>query len=247
MTSSKGVLIFRNSKEFLPYRRVKTRLQVQVQQAERDNGAKRYRNEEADRSRPQDLQYTGSVDAIRKILRQDGISGLYTGLESSVAGTASMNFAYFYWSAAARSAFQKGIQYYGLEDSNSIIKEFGLGAAGGALAQLCTTPIAVIATRQQTRKAGDDNQSMWETMMEIIRSDDGWMGLWRGLKVNLILVINPMITYGVYQWLRAGLMGMKKQLGSVDAFCPSCDSSCKTQTMLTMSSVHQYLALFQKF
>lgn len=138
-----------------------------------------------------------------------------------------MNFAYFYWSAAARSVYQHGLQYHGIEDFNSIIKEFGLGAVGGALAQLCTTPIAVIATRQQTRKAGDGKQSMWETMMEIVSSEDGWTGLWRGFKVNLILVINPMITYGVYQWLRGGLVGLKKQVGSLDAFCSYITPSTK--------------------
>ncbi|CEJ56594.1 hypothetical protein PMG11_02796 [Penicillium brasilianum] len=192
---------------------VKTRLQVQVHQHRTKHG-----DEAADHSRMQDAQYTGAVDAVRKILQQDGISGLYSGLESSIAGTASMNFAYFYWSAAARTVYQHALRYHGIEDFNSIIKEFGLGAVGGALAQLCTTPISVIATRQQTRKACDGQQSMWETMMEIVSSEDGWTGLWRGLKVNLILVINPMITYGVYQWLRGGLVGLKKHVGSLDAF-----------------------------
>lgn len=64
-----------------------------------------------------------------------------------------MNFAYFYWSAAARTVHQSVLRSYGIPDSNNIIKELGLGAAGGALAQLCTNPIAVISTRQQTRKA----------------------------------------------------------------------------------------------
>ncbi len=197
--------------------RVKTRLQVQIQQeVSNREDCKR------DQSRADDPQYAGAIDAIKTILQQDGISGLYAGLESSVAGTASMNFAYFYWSAAARTVYQQGLQYYGIEDFNGITKEFSLGAAGGALAQLCTTPIAVVATRQQTRKRSDRKQSMWETMMEIIHSDDGWTGLWRGFKVNLILVINPMITYGVYQWLRGGLVGLKKQLGSRDAFCSFC-------------------------
>jgi hypothetical protein len=132
-----------------------------------------------------------------------------------------MNFAYFYWSTAARSIQQSTFQRYGIADTNSISKELGLGAVGGAMAQLCTNPIAVISTRQQTRKAGDEQKSMWETMKEICQSDDGWTGLWRGFKVNLILVINPMITYGVYQWLREGLLALKrgKAIGSADAFC----------------------------
>lgn len=129
-----------------------------------------------------------------------------------------MNFAYFYWSTAARMLYQSILQSYGVQDTNNIMKELGLGAAGGAMAQLCTNPIAVVSTRQQTRKAGEEKKSMWTTAMEIVQSGDGWTGLWRGFKVNLILVINPMITYGVYQWLRGGLVSMKKNIGSLDAF-----------------------------
>lgn len=134
-----------------------------------------------------------------------------------------MNFAYFYWSTAARRVQQSTFQKHGIPDTNGIAKELGLGAIGGALAQLCTNPIAVISTRQQTRKATDQQRSMWETMIEIIQSEDGWTGLWRGFKVNLILVVNPMITYGVYQWLRGCLLALKKTkgLGSADAFCKS--------------------------
>lgn len=55
-------------------------------------------------------------------------------------------------------------------------------------------------------------------MTEIIQSEDGWTGLWRGFKVNLILVMNPMITYGLYQWLRGRLVVVKKEIGSLEAF-----------------------------
>ena len=127
--------------------RVKTRLQVQIQRRETNR-----EDCKPDQSRADDPQYAGAIDAIKTILQQDGISGLYAGLESSVAGTASMNFAYFYWSAAARTVFQQGLQYYGIEDFNGIIKEFSLGAEGGDMAKLCTTPIEVIAKRKQTRK-----------------------------------------------------------------------------------------------
>lgn len=176
---------------------MKTRLQVRVQQQNRhnpDNSQKSAHNSSAE------SQHHNALDEILQILREDGVHGLYNGLESSVAGTASMNFAYFYWSTAARVLYQSILQSYGVQDTNNIMKELGLGAAGGAMAQLCTNPIAVVSTRQQTRKAGEEKKSMWKTATEIVQSEDGWTGLWRGFKVNLILVINPMITYGVYQW-----------------------------------------------
>ncbi|KAJ6104846.1 hypothetical protein N7523_011166 [Penicillium sp. IBT 18751x] len=168
---------------------------VQIQKRERPN------SERTDQS-TEDTNYDNALDAVFQIIRENGICGLYSGLESSIVGTASMNFAYFYW----------------LADTNSVVKELGLGAVGGAMAQLCTNPIAVVSTRQQTRKASERRTSMWGTMKEIINSGDGWTGLWRGFKVNLILVVNPMITYGVYQWLRGNLLSLKGDVGSQDAF-----------------------------
>lgn len=181
-----------------------------------------------------DVHYNNALDAILHIVQEEGIAGLYGGLGSSITGTASMNFAYFYWSAAARTLHQSAVQSFGLSDSNSIIKEFGLGAVGGAMAQLCTNPIAVVSTRQQTRKSHEEKLSFWETVKQIVHSDDGWTGLWRGFKVNLILVVNPMITYGFYQWLRGRLFALKKDIGALEAFRKS--SSHTIELLLIVDS-----------
>ncbi|OJJ52180.1 hypothetical protein ASPSYDRAFT_189918 [Aspergillus sydowii CBS 593.65] len=186
---------------------VKTRLQVQVQ-----------RQKDSSDDDTHDAHYNNTLDAILQIVREEGIAGLYSGLGSSLTGTASMNFAYFYWSAAARTLHQSTVQSFGLSDSNSIVKEFGLGAVGGAMAQLCTNPIAVVSTRQQTRKSYEEKLGFLETVKQIVQSDDGWTGLWRGFKVNLILVVNPMITYGFYQWLRGRLFALRKDIGALEAF-----------------------------
>lgn len=194
---------------------VKTRLQVQIQKREQDHDDSTVKTDHAS---TEDAHYDNALHAIIQILRKDGISGLYSGLESSIVGTAFMNFTYFYWSATARRFYESLLHSHDLSNSNSIVKELGIGAVGGAMAQLCTNPIAVISMRHQTRKASERKMSMWETTKEIIYSEDGWTGLWRGFKVNLILVSNPMITYAVYQWLRRGLVRLKKEFGSVDAF-----------------------------
>lgn len=129
-----------------------------------------------------------------------------------------MNFTYFYWSTKARTVHQHFPKSYNIPDSNGIVKEILLGAVGGAMAQLCTNPIAVIVTRQQTCLGADEAQSIFEVLKDIVSSEDGWTGLWRGLKVNLILVVNPMITYGLYQWLRGILLRFRERLGFADAF-----------------------------
>jgi hypothetical protein len=154
------------------------------------------------------------VDAISHVVQEEGISGLYRGLSSSILSTASINFAYFYWSTKAQTVHQHFLERYNIPDSDGIVKELLLGAVGGAMAQICTTSIAVIITRQHTCRA----PSIAEVLRDIVRSEDGWIGLCRGLKVNLILVVNHMITYGLYQWLRGILLRFRKPLGFADAF-----------------------------
>ena len=79
--------------------------------------------------------------------------------------------------------------------SNRLISmELTLGAVAGALAQVFTIPMSVIATRQQLQDH-DENRSFFQTFFDILK-EDGITGLWRGLKPSLVLTINPAITYG---------------------------------------------------
>ncbi|KAL4738927.1 mitochondrial carrier domain-containing protein [Aspergillus similis] len=197
-----------------PLDTIKTKLQVQVQRRHKSTEDKEDKSGSPSRTTP---DYDTVLSAVTHVVQEEGMSGLYRGLSSSVLNTASMNFAYFYWSTKARTVHSRFFSVPKTADS-SIVTELLLGAVGGAMAQLCTNPIAVIVTRQQTCRASDETKSMFTVLKDIMRSEDGWTGLWRGLKVNLILVVNPMITYGLYQWLRDALLRFRKPLGSADAF-----------------------------
>lgn len=86
--------------------------------------------------------------------------------------------------------------------------ELVLGALAGALAQIFTIPVSVIATRQQIGSSVADekraigqappDESFLGVAREILR-EDGVTGLWRGLKPSLVLTVNPAITYGVFE------------------------------------------------
>lgn len=86
--------------------------------------------------------------------------------------------------------------------------ELLLGAIAGALAQILTIPISVIATRQQighskentmssssTKQTGD---SFLDVGRQVVR-EHGIGGLWLGIKPGLLLTTNPAITYGVFE------------------------------------------------
>jgi hypothetical protein len=135
-------------------------------------------------------------------------------MTGSLLGVASTNFAYFYWYTVVRSLY---ISYRQASTPPSTAIELSLGAVAGAVAQLFTIPVAVVTTRQQT-VSKHERKGLIATGQEVINSEDGWTGLWRGLKASLVLVVNPAITYGAYQRLRDQLYPGKKTLRPAEAF-----------------------------
>jgi hypothetical protein len=185
---------------------VKTRLQVQVntkQSNEQETGT--------DLDEP---RYASTWDAISRIFAEDGMKGLYAGINGSLIGVASTNFAYFYWYSVVRTLYIQSSKNTG---PTTTLVELSLGAFAGAIAQLCTIPVAVVTTRQQTQRK-NERKGMIETAKEVIHGPDGVFGLWRGLKASLVLVINPSITYGAYERLR-DIMYPGKALKPSQAFC----------------------------
>ncbi|OCL06720.1 peroxisomal membrane protein-like protein Pmp47 [Glonium stellatum] len=183
---------------------VKTRLQVQIK-----------RSPSSQDPNPADEQhYTSTLDAINKIVKDDGVAGLYAGMVGSLIGVASTNFAYFYWYTIVRTLY---ISSQKVSTLPSTAIELSLGAVAGAIAQLFTIPVAVVTTRQQTVSKAE-RKGLIATGREVVNSEDGWTGLWRGLKASLVLVVNPAITYGAYQRLREVIFPGKTNLRPWEAF-----------------------------
>lgn len=141
---------------------------------------------------------------MQKIYEKDGVPGLYHGLFGTIIGTASSNFAYFYWYGLIRGIYlrrNKGAEL-------STVTELALGAAAGAIGQMFTIPVSVVTTKQQTAEV---YQSLLETAQNVV-GEDGITGLWRGLKASIVLVVNPSITYGSYERLKAVLFPGRSHL-----------------------------------
>ncbi|KAK1659353.1 mitochondrial carrier domain-containing protein [Colletotrichum godetiae] len=185
---------------------VKTRLQVQVKS---QPGAVA-----TDPSDPVEPHYSSTWDALSKIVAEDGAKGLYAGMSGSLLGVASTNFAYFYWYSVVRALYLRSAK---TSAPPSTLIELSLGAIAGAVAQLCTIPVAVITTRQQTQRK-TERKGFVDTAREVINGEDGPFGLWRGLKASLVLVVNPAITYGAYERLKEVIFPGKNNLKPWEAF-----------------------------
>ena len=188
----------------MPLYRVKTRLQVQVKRKPTD----------AAPAADDPVHYASTWDAITKIVDDDGILGLYTGINGALIGVASTNFAYFYWYSVVRTLY---LSSQTVPSHPGTLVELSLGAVSGAIAQVFTIPVAVVTTRQQTQSKGE-KKGMMDTARDVIHSEDGWTGLWRGLKASLVLVVNPAITYGAYQRLKDIIYPGKTNLRPLEAF-----------------------------
>lgn len=212
--------------------RVKTRLQVQVKRRPTDQ----------EPLTTNDVHYTSTLDAVSKIVQDEGLTGLYTGIYGSLIGVGSTNFAYFYWYSVVRTLY---ISSQKLPNPPSTAIELSLGALAAAIAQIFTIPVAVVTTRQQTQPKGD-KKGMIDTGREVVNSDDGWTGLWRGLKASLVLVVNPAITYGAYQRLRIVLFPGKVNLRPWEAFGMSSSPHLRSNTSRTNPETISVLGAISK-
>lgn len=98
--------------------------------------------------------------------------------------------------------------------------ELVLGAVAGALAQIFTIPVSVIATRQQVGRPDDSDNSFTTVAREIVE-EDGVTGLWLGLKPGLVLTVNPAITYGLFERIKSVVLlarGTSNKMGPWPSF-----------------------------
>lgn len=155
--------------------------------------------------------------------------------------TAIAEFAYFYFHSFLRTAALKKTPSLGTG------AELALGAAAGALAQIFTIPVAVVATRQQlwnppkgaTGKAARE-PSLLQTARSIV-AEGGITALWTGLKPGLVLTVNPAITYGVFERGKGILLAGRdsQKLGVGEAFWLGCFSK-------TLATIVTYPYIFAK-
>ncbi|KAI9120375.1 hypothetical protein K1719_007408 [Acacia pycnantha] len=130
-------------------------------------------------------EYNGGLDVARKVLRSDGIRGLYRGFGLSVMTYAPSSAVWWacygssqrlIWRFLERSAENK-------EGKPSVSKIVLVQATGGiiagATASCITTPLDTIKTRLQVM--GHENKSSVKQVVKELIKEDGWKGLYRGL------------------------------------------------------------------
>ncbi|KKK16077.1 hypothetical protein ARAM_000722, partial [Aspergillus rambellii] len=169
---------------------------------------------------------SSTIDAIRSIVKREGISGLYSGLESALFGISVTNFVYYYWYEWTRSAFERAAVKAGRSKKLSTAESMIAGAIAGSATVLITNPIWVINTRMTARQS-EDSQSLpdapkkprtstFGTLMELLKQE-GPKALFAGVLPALILVINPILQYTIFEQLK-NMVERRRRMTPKDAF-----------------------------
>ncbi|KAK9366139.1 mitochondrial carrier domain-containing protein [Lipomyces kononenkoae] len=170
------------------------------------------------------IQKPSLISAAGKIIQREGVSGLYSGLESALFGISVTNFVYYYFYEGTRGLFErrkqlKGANALALTSAMSTLESMIAGAIAGSATVILTNPIWVVNTRQTVRpSAGSSGKrlSVFETVKDIL-STDGPRAFFAGLTPALMLVINPILQYTIFERLRA-VIERRRKLQPFDFF-----------------------------
>ncbi|KAF2462446.1 peroxisomal membrane protein-like protein [Lineolata rhizophorae] len=179
---------------------------------------------------------SSTLDAVRRIVRREGVSGLYAGMESALFGISVTNFVYYYWYEWTRAVFEKAAIKAGRASRKlTTLESMIAGAVAGSATVLITNPIWVVNTRMTARKneaattSGSDSQTLpgpggekqeaskkkapsssIGTLLAIVR-EEGVARLFAGVVPALVLVINPILQYTLFEQMRNALEARAKR------------------------------------
>ncbi|CAG8957495.1 hypothetical protein HYALB_00008794 [Hymenoscyphus albidus] len=168
---------------------------------------------------------SGFLDAVKKIIAREGVTGLYAGLDSALFGISVTNFVYYYWYEWTRAGFEKAAITAGRASKKlTTVESMIAGAIAGSATVLLTNPIWVVNTRMTTRKQnkevdgllGKAKPTTVGTLLALIR-EEGPLALFSGVLPALVLVANPILQYTIFEQLK-NTLEKKKRITPTVAF-----------------------------
>ncbi|KAM3135256.1 hypothetical protein pb186bvf_012721 [Paramecium bursaria] len=138
----------------------------------------------------QENQHMRVRDVIIQVFQQEGVQGFYKGLTSLAIGNYISYGLYFYWYEYFKHIFKTDIS-----QTFQVIKP---SLCSSILTSIATNPFWVIQSQQTFSK---DGLNFFHKTYSIVQNQ-GFQALFRGLQASLILTINPIIQFVLYEYLK---------------------------------------------
>merc|ERR1719367_53460 len=138
--------------------------------------------------------YTGSFDAMVKILKSEGPMGLYMGLLPTIAKQATnqaVRFPVQFYCKQLMTGGDKSLE-------NNVFYNGAAGAVAGAVSVLATMPQDTVKTRMQGEEAKKLYKGTMDCAVKIVKND-GIMFLYAGTWPRMIRVsLDVAITFAIF-------------------------------------------------
>ncbi|XP_063546655.1 probable calcium-binding mitochondrial carrier CBG00135 isoform X1 [Cydia strobilella] len=149
-------------------------------------------------------QYSGIMDAARKIYAREGLRCFYKGYIPNILGIvpyAGIDLAIY------ETLKKKYINKYHHNGQPGMLLLLACGSASCTLGQVCSYPLALVRTRLQAQeKAAKVAEGTMRGVFKDIVQREGVRGLYRGITPNFIKVIPAVsISYVVYEYASRSL------------------------------------------
>jgi len=192
---------------FYPLENFRTRLQADTaSQASKDS----------DKS-PEKRKRIGILKAFRKMIKEEGMLSFYKGLKMALIGTIVSSGCYFFGYRLFKNMVTHKL---GVKESEMTSRHIMLvtGLAGLA-SSIGTNPFWLVNTRMTLAK---EKKSVSATIRDIYK-DGGIAEFYKGVLPNLILVINPIINFVLYEAIKKFLLKKsgEKSAGALKIFIAS--------------------------
>ncbi|MQL73757.1 hypothetical protein Taro_006127 [Colocasia esculenta] len=135
--------------------------------------------------------YNGPFDVVRKVLKTEGIRGLYRGFGITILTQSPANALWWGAYGAAQHVIWRSLGYgHDPEKKPSnwelVTVQATAGTIAGACSSLITTPIDTVKTRLQVMDGyGTGRPSVMKTT-KLLLQEDGWVGFYRGFGARFL-------------------------------------------------------------
>jgi len=162
---------------------------------------------------------SGIIGTLKTIVKQDGISGFFSGYAVTLMRDAPFAAIYFTSYETIKRLLNVPPKGEGQQKSAKSVHHLLAGALAGAIGTTCTIPIDVVKTRLQTQsKTGKKEYDGIKDAFRKIYKEEGWKGFTRGLGPRLTYIMPASaLTFTLYEKLKLILNIDEKQHSSSSA------------------------------
>ena len=188
----------------------------------------RTRVQAMDKSDQKGVKKLKLIEYLRQILDSEGYTSLYKGLKVALIGNIFSYGIYFWWYRFLKNYFALMLK----KNQLSSIEMTAVTTLAGSISSVFSNPIWMLNTRMAIQKS---KKSVFTVIKEILDTE-GISAFFKGVLPNLILVINPIINFVVYEYLKVFALN---KYGS--------ERKIPFSAIFAMSSVGKILATFATY